>query len=67
MKPPKIYNVPHFQFAYIRTPKDMNGTMYQFQPHWWVQYLGNGQSATFDTKAECLQWINEWNEIGEVA
>jgi hypothetical protein len=66
MKTPKIYNVPYFQFGYVRTQKDMYGTMGpSFEPHWWVQYLGNGQSAMFETKAECLQWIKEWDEIGE--
>jgi hypothetical protein len=65
MKTSKIYDVPYFQYAYVRTQKDMYGTMYPFQPHWWVQYLGNGASARFDTKAECLAWIKEWDEIGE--
>jgi hypothetical protein len=65
MKTSKIYNVPYFQFAYVRTQKDMYGMMHPFQPHWWVQYLGNGASAMFDTKAECLAWIKEWDEIGE--
>ena len=65
MKTPKIYDVPYFQYAYVRTQKDMYGTMYPFQPQWWVQYLGNGASARFDTKAECLAWIKEWDEIGE--
>jgi hypothetical protein len=65
MKTPKIYNVPYFQYAYIRTPKDISGTMGEFKPHWWVQYLGNGAYEMFDTKAECLAWIKEWDEIGE--
>jgi hypothetical protein len=63
----KIYNVPGFQFAYIKTPKDMYGTMYPFQPHWWIQYLGDGQTATFGTKSECLEWIKEWDKIGSEA
>ena len=67
MTKPKIYNVPGFQFAYIRSPKDMYGTMHNFAPHWWVQYLGDGQSAIFDTKPECLTWIKSWDNIGENA
>jgi len=59
----KIYNVPGFQFAYIRSPKDRYGTMHNFAPHWWVQYMGDGQSAIFDTKPECLAWIKSWNDI----
>jgi hypothetical protein len=61
----KIYNVPGFQFAYIRTPKDMYGTMYPFEPHWWIQYLGDGQTAMLDTKKACLAWIKEFNSVGE--
>ncbi len=63
MKTPKIYNVPGFQFAYIRSPKDRYGTMHNFAPHWWAQYMGDGQSAIFDTKPECLAWIKSWNDI----
>ena len=64
MKTSKIYDVPYFQYAYIRTQKDMYGTMGpSFEPHWWVQYLGNGQSETFGTKAECLAWIKSWDDI----
>lgn len=63
----KIYNVPGFQFSYIRTPKDMYGTMYPFEPHWWIQYLGDGQTARFETKSECLAWIKEWDKIGSEA
>jgi hypothetical protein len=63
----KIYNVPGFQFAYIRTPKDRYGTMQNFAPHWWAQYMGDGQSAIFDTKPECLAWIKSWDQIGENA
>jgi hypothetical protein len=59
----KIYYLDGFEYAYIRTQKDMYGTMHPFQAHWWVQYLGDGQSAMFDTKAECLAWIKEWEEI----
>jgi hypothetical protein len=66
MTKPKIYNVPGFQFAYIRSPKDRYGTMGpSFSPHWWVQYMGDGQSAIFDTKPECLAWIKSWDDIGE--
>ena len=65
MTKPKIYNVPGFQFAYIRSPKDRCGTMGPlFAPHWWVQYLGDRQSAIFDTKPECLAWIKSWDDIG---
>lgn len=64
MTKPKIYNVPGFQFAYVRSPKDMYGTMYPFRSHWWAQYMGDGQSAIFDTKPECLAWIKSWNDIG---
>jgi hypothetical protein len=67
MTKPKIYNVPGFQFAYIRSPKDIYGTMHDFAPHWWVQYIGDGQSAIFDTKPECLAWIKSWDNIGENA
>ena len=67
MKTSKIYNVPGFQFAYIRSQKDMCGTMYPFKPHWWIQYLGNGESAIFDTKSQCLEWIKEWDKIGSEA
>ena len=49
MKTPKIYNAPGFQYGYVRSQKEMYGTMGpSFQPHWWAQYLGNGQSAMFD-------------------
>ena len=64
-KESKIYKVAGFEYAYIRSPKDMAGTMYPFRPHWWAQYLGNGESAMFDTKAECLAWIKEWDAIGD--
>ena len=67
MTKPKIYNVPGFQFAYVRSPKDMYGTMYPFRSHWWAQYMGDGQSAIFDTKPECLAWIKSWDQIGENA
>ena len=68
MKTPKIYNAPSFEYGYVRSQKQMYGTMgSSFQPHWWVQYLGDGQSRMFDTKAECLAWIKEWDEIGEEA
>ena len=59
----KVYKVPGFEFGYIKSKKDMAGTMGDFQPHWWVQYLGNGASERFDTKQQCLDWIKEWNEI----
>ena len=59
----KIYSVPGFEFSYIKSRKDMAGTMDDFTPHWWVQYLGNGQSERFNNKQECLDWIKEWNEI----
>jgi hypothetical protein len=65
MTKPKIYNVPGFQFAYVRSPKDMYGTMYPFRSHWWAQYMRDGQSAIFDTKPECLAWIKSWDDIGE--
>ena len=67
----KIYSVPNFEYGYIRKEEDMVGIMaykssstltIPFRPHWWVQYLGNGQSAIFDTKKECLQWIKKWND-----
>ena len=68
MTKPKIYNVPGFEYGYVRSQKQMYGTMGpSFQPHWWVQYLGDGQSRMFNTKAECLAWIKEWDEIGEQA
>ena len=64
----KIHDAPGFEYAYIRSPKQIAGTMGpSFQPHWWVQHLGDGQSRIFDTKAECLAWIKEWDEIGEEA
>ena len=63
MKTPKIYNVPGFQFAYVRSPKDMYGTMHPFRSHWWAQYMGDGQGAIFDTKPECLAWIKSWDDI----
>jgi hypothetical protein len=59
----KIYTVSGFEFGYIKSPKDICGTMHPFRPHWWIQYLGNGQSEIFDTKQECLNWIKEWEEI----
>lgn len=65
MTKPKIYNVQGFQFAYIRSPRDLYGTMHNFTPHWWVQYLGNGETAMLDTKKACLEWIREFNSIGE--
>jgi hypothetical protein len=64
MKKQKIHVMPGFEFAYIRSPKDINGTMEPFKPHWWIQYLGNGQSAIFDTKTQCIEWANEWDTIG---
>jgi hypothetical protein len=65
MTKPKIYNVQGFQFAYIRSPRDLCGTMHNFVPHWWIQYLGNGETAMLDTKKACLAWIREFNSIGE--
>lgn len=58
----KIYSVPHFEYAYIKKESDMAGIMIPFRPHWWVQYLGDGQSAIFETKKQCIQWIKEWND-----
>jgi len=60
---PKIYYVEGFEYGYIRSPKDICGTMHPFRPHWWIQYLGNGQSTICNTKAECLAWIKEMEEI----
>jgi len=59
----KVYTVSGFEFGYIKSAKDMAGTMSDFEPHWWVQYLGNGESSRFSTKQECLDWIKEWNEV----
>ena len=56
----KIYKLDGFEYAYIRSPKDMAGTMGEFTPHWWVQYLGNGASEMFATKQECLDWIKNY-------
>lgn len=65
MKPQKIYSLPGFEFCYIRSKKQLSGTMHNFAPHWWIQYLGNGQSAILESKAACLAWIQEFNAIGE--
>ena len=53
------------EYGYIRTPKDMVGKMEPFSPCWNVQYLGDGTQEFFDTKQECLDWIEEWKEIGK--
>lgn len=57
----KIHQLDGFEFSYVRTPKDMTGTLRPFYPHWWVQYLADGQSWRFDTKAQVLEWIELWN------
>ena len=55
-----------FEYGYVRSRKQLNCIMLpQFEPHWWAQYLGDGTDATFKTKAECIAWIDSWNEIGD--
>lgn len=60
----KIYRDGPFEYGYVRSPKQLNCTMLPtFRPHWWAQYLRDGTSEIFNTKAECLAWIAEWREI----
>jgi hypothetical protein len=53
-----------FEYGYIRSEKQLVGKMFHFRPHWWAQYLGDGTEETFNTKAEAVAWIKEWDEIG---
>lgn len=62
----KIHQIEGFEFSYIRSPKDMTGTMQPFSFCWLIQYLVDGQIAFFDSKAECLLWAAEFNQIGEL-
>lgn len=55
----------NFEYGYVRKESELSGRMYNFRPHWWAQYLDDGTSDIFDTKAECLAWMKSWNEIGE--
>ena len=55
--------IGNFEYGFIATPSDMAGLMEPFRPMWNVQYLGDGTQEFFDTEAECLDWIKEWEEI----
>ena len=58
----KTYRTARCEYGYVRSPKEIAGRMEPFRPHWWAQYLGNGDWTTFATKKECLAWCLEWND-----
>jgi hypothetical protein len=68
MKMSKVYTTKNklFQYGYVAKASDMCGKMEpEFEPHWWAQYLGDGITAHFNTRAETLAWIRSWEEIGK--
>jgi hypothetical protein len=57
----RVRKMGYFEYGYVSKPSQIFGVMLpEFQPHWWVQYLGNGLQWQFETKRECLDWMRDW-------
>jgi len=52
-----------FEYGYIEYPRQMNGTMSPFRPHFWVQHLPSGEQEMFNTRKKVFKWIEEWYDI----
>lgn len=49
-----------FRYGYVASPKQLNGRMEPFAPHWYATYVRDLETWTFDTKRECLRFIREF-------
>ena len=61
----KDYRNGKFEYCYVRSAKELVGTMLPFRPHWEVWYCADGTMEICNSRAECEQWIKEFREIGE--
>jgi hypothetical protein len=51
-----------FEYGFIAKPSDMYGKLEPFRPCWNISTY-DGTGAFFDTKRECIEWADEWDEI----
>lgn len=52
-----------FEYGFIAKKSDMAGKLEPFRPCWNIQQIHDGTQAFFDTKEECFEWANEWDEM----